>query len=126
MAVDAREKLDQWLHAVNQADVAQVLACYQDDAVLLPTFSNKSLRGEAGLRDYFERLGSRPNLRVELHDKTLTIQSLAGDGHALGGIYRWGFEVDGEDLSFEARFTFVLDGDGLIVHHHSSQVPRML
>ncbi|GAB4368901.1 MAG: hypothetical protein Kow009_05600 [Spirochaetales bacterium] len=67
-------------------------------------------------------------MEVSLHEKSLTVQSLEHGMSILGGIYTWKFEVEGELLHFEARFTFVLDGSKAhpILHHHSSQVPRMV
>ena len=78
--------------------------------------------------DYFSKLCGRDELSIALHEKTLNVQAIAGDVHAMNGIYCWRFAVDDELLSFEARFSYMLDlvRPKPIVHHHSSQIPRML
>ena len=120
--------LKEWMRAVNHADVEGLLALYDENAVLIPTFSNRLLNKFGSIREYFERLASREELSIALHERTLGIQSLGGDFHALHGIYCWRFAIDGEILSFEARFSYMLDlgRPRPIVHHHSSQIPRML
>lgn len=120
--------LNQWMHAVNQADAAGILSLYDSDAVLIPTFSNRVLNTPDKLRDYFETLGGRPELSIALHEKTLSTQELGNQVYVLGGIYNWRFAVDGEVLNFEARFSYVMDlsKPNPILHHHSSQIPRTL
>lgn len=120
--------LSQWMNAVNNADVATLLALYDKTAVLIPTFSNKFLNTPDKMRDYFEKLASREELSITLHEKTLSVQDLQNETYILNGIYNWRFQVEGELLNFEARFTYVIDlsKPNPIIHHHSSQVPRML
>ncbi len=123
-----REVLNQWMNAVNAGDLEALLALYDDGAVLIPTFSNRLLSKPDALRDYFSKLCSRDELSIALHEKTLNVQAISGSVHAMNGIYCWRFAVDGELLSFEARFSYMLDLKRAkpIVHHHSSQIPRML
>ncbi|WP_089416508.1 nuclear transport factor 2 family protein [Vitreoscilla filiformis] len=123
-----RTVLDRWMQAVNQGDVAHLLALYAPHAVLIPTFSNRLLNTPDKLRDYFEKLGSREELSIALHEKTLLTQTLGETVFALSGIYNWRFAVDGELLNFEARFSYLLDLalPAPILHHHSSQIPRMV
>lgn len=123
-----RDILAQWMKAVNNGDVESLLGLYDSQAVLIPTFSNRLLNTPAKLREYFERLSSREELSIALHEKTLIIQELQNQVALLSGIYNWRFSVDGELLNFEARFSYVLDisRHSPILHHHSSQIPRML
>lgn len=123
-----KQFLDAWLRATNAGEVETVTALYAVDAVLLPTFSNRTLHTPEGIRDYFEKLGTQTELAVSLHDKTVVIHPLAEGHWCLSGIYRWTFKVDSEPLDFEARFSFVVDltSAAPILHHHSSQIPRML
>ena len=97
-------------------------------AVLIPTFSNRLLGKPETIRDYFERLSTREELSIALHEKTLGVTPLGNQLFAMQGIYCWRFAIDGELLSFEARFSYMLDLARAkpIVHHHSSQIPRML
>ena len=120
--------LKAWMAAVNNADLEGLIALYDESAVLIPTFSNRLLGTPAMIRDYFVRLAGREELSIALHEKTLRIQTLSQEVHAMSGIYCWRFAVDGELLSFEARFSYVLDFSKPrpIIHHHSSQIPRTL
>ncbi len=122
------EVLRQWMQAVNNADIAGLLALYDKKAVLIPTFSNRVLNSPDKIRDYFEKLGSREELSIAMHEKTLVVQSITNDSYALCGIYCWRFLLDEELLSFEARFSYILDLSlaSPIIHHHSSQIPRTL
>lgn len=120
--------LNQWMQAVNDGDVKSLLNLYDSQAVLIPTFSNRLLKTPSELQAYFEKLGSREELSIALHEKTLIAQSLPNDISVLSGIYNWRFAVDGELLNFEARFCYVmnLSNPNPIIHHHSSQIPRTL
>lgn len=81
---DPRDVLNQWMKAVNDADVDTLLGLYDPEAVLIPTFSNRILNTADKLRDYFEKLGSRPDLSIALHEKTLVIQELQSQVYTLG------------------------------------------
>ena len=120
--------LKAWMQAVNDGNLEGLLALYDENAVLIPTFSNRLLTKFDHIRDYFVKLCGREDLSIALHEKTLHIQSLGNDIHAMNSIYCWRFAIDGEILSFEARFSYMLDlaRANPIVHHHSSQIPRML
>lgn len=120
--------LYEWMQAVNQADLEKLLSLYDQTAILIPTFSNRILNAPEKLRDYFEKLGTREELSIALHEKTLHVQSLNDQLYILNGIYNWRFKVDGDVLNFEARFSYIIDisKTSPIIHHHSSQVPRMI
>ena len=120
--------LKEWMQAVNEGSLEGLLALYDEKAVLIPTFSNRLLSKPEGVRDYFSKLCGREELSIALHEKTLNIQNVAGSIYAIHGIYCWRFAIDGELLSFEARFSYMVDVERQkpILHHHSSQIPRML
>lgn len=120
--------LKEWMQCVNEADAENLLAMYHENAVLIPTFSNRLLTKPESIRDYFEKLASREDLSIALHEKTVSIQPVHGDVYCMCGIYCWRFSIDGQMLSFEARFSYTLDlsNPRPIIHHHSSQIPRML
>lgn len=128
MIKNPKDILEQWMKAVNDGNVESLLSLYDNEAVLIPTFSNRLLNTPEKLRDYFEKLGSREELSIALHEKTLIIQDLGNQIYSLSGIYNWRFTVDGELLNFEARFSYLIDlsKSNPILHHHSSQIPRML
>lgn len=68
-----KDILEQWMQAVNNGNVKSLLSLYDNQAVLIPTFSNRLLNTPEKLRDYFEKLGSRKELSIALHEKTLII-----------------------------------------------------
>jgi len=120
--------LDTWLEGVNSGALAKVASLYSQNALLLPTFSNRRLQTPKDIEAYFADLGSHEGLSVFLHPNMTVIQRLSESIHCLGGLYCWKFEIEKELLSFEARFTFLVDlaFNAPIIHHHSSQVPRSL
>lgn len=128
MIKKAKDILEQWMKAVNDGNVKTLLNLYDNNAVLIPTFSNRLLNTPEKLKDYFEKLGNREDLSIALHEKTLITQELGNQIFSLSGIYNWRFAVDGELLNFEARFSYLIDlsKPNPILHHHSSQIPRML
>ena len=89
------------MHAVNSADAETLLGLYDRQAVLIPTFSNRLLNTPEKLREYFVMLGSRDELSIALHERTLIVQTLHNEISSLSGIYNWRFAVDGELLNFE-------------------------
>ncbi len=120
--------LKEWMQFVNAGDVEHLLGLYDESAVLIPTFSNRLLSKPQGIREYFERLASREDLSIALHEKTLISQHMGAEIYSMCGIYCWRFAVDGELFNFEARFSKLvnLTLPSPILHHHSSQIPRML
>ncbi len=124
----ANDVMEKWMQGVNEGDVEGLLSLYDDQAVLIPTFSNRLLNSPEKLREYFEKLGSREALSIALHEKTLLTQKMSNELFVIGGIYTWRFNVDEEPLIFEARFSYVIDlsKPNPILHHHSSQIPRTL
>lgn len=128
MMKSPQDVLEKWMQAVNNGDIEALLGLYDSQGVLIPTFSNRLLNTPDKLRAYFEKLGSREALSIAIHKKTLILQELQNQTFSLSGIYNWRFVVDGELLNFEARFSYVIDisRPSPILHHHSSQIPRML
>jgi hypothetical protein len=120
--------LKDWIDAVNSRDIEKLLSLYDKNAVLIPTFSNRLLKKPEDIKEYFIKLGTREELSVELHKKTLTIQEINENVFTLCGIYCWRFSLDEELLNFEARFSYVLNLKltNPIIQHHSSQIPRMV
>jgi len=121
--------IESWMNHVNEGDIESLLKLYDHGALLIPTFSNRLLNTPEKLREYFERLSSREELSIALHEKTVITQETKDKNvFMVGGIYNWRFAVDGELLNFQARFSYVMDisQSNPILHHHSSQIPRTL
>ena len=124
----AEQVLGLWLEYVNAGKIEQVLALYNQESVLIPTFSDQILTSPEGIRDYFENLGKRPNLQVDLHKDTVQVREVAANTFALGGNYLWSFMLGQQQFSQVARFSYVIKTDSTapIYHHHSSQMPANL
>jgi hypothetical protein len=122
------EILERWIDYVNNRDAEGLICLYHESAVLMPTFSDRILDRPEKIRDYFMRLAAREKLRISLHKKTVHEQAISGTWVVISGLYRWKMTVEGERISYEARFSFLLDPrqDKPIIHHHSSQIPRMI
>jgi hypothetical protein len=128
MIATPNDLLRDWMQHVNSGAIERVLPLYNEQAVLIPTFSNRLLARPQAIREYFERLFGREELSLALHEKTLVIQHMDAQVWSMCGIYCWRFAIDGELLNFEARFSYLLNLSlpAPILHHHSSQIPRMI
>lgn len=120
--------LNCWVESANRANADALSGLYDPNATLIPTFSNRVLSQPADIRTYFEQLCSRERLHVTLHERTVRVQMHGEAFCSIYGLYCWRFAVEGELLAFEARFSFLvsLTANHPILHHHSSQIPRML
>jgi hypothetical protein len=120
--------LSQWVNCICKSDIEGLENLYNEQAVLIPTFSPHTAATPEKLINYFRQLATREKLRVHVHEKSLRKQSFNEHVHTLSGIYSFEFEIDQVLLSFPSRFTFVIDlsQEKPILHHHSSQVPRNL
>ena len=117
-----------WLQNVNKGNIENLMELYDENAIMVPTFSNRLLNTPDKIRKYLESLACHEELSIALHENTVVIQALQKDLYSCCGIYCWRFAVDGELLSFEARFSFIINLALAcpIIHHHSSQIPRTL
>ena len=125
---DPNAIIHQWIHDINHRNIEDLLSLYHPEAVLIPTFSNRILDIPVKIREYFEKLGRREDLSIALHANPQIRQTISNGICSFSGIYCWRFSVDEELLSFEARFSYLLDLNDPkpIRHHHSSQIPRMI
>jgi uncharacterized protein (TIGR02246 family) len=112
-----------WNDVLQTGDPHQVAALYSYEATLLPTVSNKVRHNHEEIADYFEHF-------LEL-DPTGTINESnirVFDGLAMNsGIYTFSVKVNDSISEVQARFSFVyelIDGDWLIIAHHSSAMPE--
>lgn len=116
-----------WISNLNARNPNKAAGLYAEHSVLLPTFSPRALRTSDDRYGYLLSLARRPNLGVSLHENTFSERNQRGTAVA-EGIYFFEFDVDGESLRFEARFSLMMDlaSPRPILLHHSSQVPRGL
>ena len=120
--------LERWMENVNKLEVESIAGLYDDESILLPTFSPHRISKPIQVKEYFSQLSTRKNMRVELHSGTLRKSELGESRYIMTGIYSFHFVEDGANLTFPSRFTFILDvtREKPIIHHHSSQIPRAL
>jgi hypothetical protein len=128
MFLKPNEIVERWVELLHERDMEKILALYDQSAILIPTFSDSIQDTPEKIRGYFKKLLSRENLQLALHPKTIRTQPLNAILFVISGIYQWKFNVEDELITYEARFTFVIDisKTSPIIHHHSSQIPRMI
>jgi uncharacterized protein (TIGR02246 family) len=111
---------DEWNAALQTGDPDSVAALYADDAVLLPTISNKVRHDHGEIRDYFALfVGMVPTGVIDEANVRVF-----GDLAINSGLYTFTF-ADGSTVA--ARFTFVYRRSGdrwQIIEHHSSRMPE--
>ena len=115
----------QWNTVLLSGDAGQVSALYSEDAILLPTVSNKIRHNRVEIEDYFEHfLLKKPDGQIMQHNirryNDLAINS---------GIYYFTLKpAVGEVTVIKDRYTFVyrkMNGQWLIIEHHSSVFPEI-
>ena len=113
---------EQWCQAIVTGDLQQVLALYEEDALLRPTLSPHLRCGLAAIANYFagdkQHQGFLQRGIKQIHHQVE--QELYLD-HAL--VLMGQYEFIGPDETVKANFTFVLKESGTgfkILAHHSS------
>ena len=116
------DQLERWNHALLTEDPDRVLACYAEDAILLPTLSAKLRHDPDEIRDYFVHfLSQKPESRI--HEQNIRIFK---DIAINSGRYTFAVTQDGRRTDVAARFTFVYRKEAhgwRIIEHHSSVLP---
>jgi uncharacterized protein (TIGR02246 family) len=118
--------LNDWADCLNHSRLDELLAMYEDEAVLLPTFGSEILRGQEALRGYFTALMEHPNLTVHIEDEQIN-QNAHDEHRVLSGDYEFSWGTDASDMiHVHARYTFALslaDDKWVASTHHSSVRP---
>jgi uncharacterized protein (TIGR02246 family) len=116
---------DEWNAALGTGDAEVVADRYAPDGVLLPTVSKQVRTDRDGIVDYFEHFQEND----PVGEKTETIITVLDENSAVdAGTYVFTLTdpESGEVREVEARYTYVyekIDGDWLIINHHSSVMP---
>jgi uncharacterized protein (TIGR02246 family) len=117
------ELFAKWNDAIMTKNPDEVVKLYAEDAILLPTLSNKVRTNHNEIKDYFIHfLELKPKGKINenyirIHDN-IAINS---------GIYTFTIAHNGEDMDVGARFTYVykyINNQWLIIEHHSSVLPE--
>ncbi|MEQ1602062.1 MAG: SgcJ/EcaC family oxidoreductase [Methylophilaceae bacterium] len=114
---------DRWNDALKTGNPDAVTKLYSDDAVLLPTVSNKPRDTHEEISDYFVHfLQKHPQGRIDSRTIKLGCNTATDMG-----IYTFKVKADGKNQEIQARYTFQYafeDGKWVIEHHHSSAMPE--
>lgn len=116
---------DQWNASLKTGNPDTVTANYSNDAVLLPTVSNKPRTNHAEIRDYFVHfLQKQPEGKIDSRTIKLGCNTATDMG-----VYTFKLK-DGDATKYvQARYTFQYEfenGKWLIEHHHSSAMPEKI
>ena len=116
------DQFEKWNNALLTEDPDKVVACYAEDAILLPTVSAKVRHNHDEIRDYFVHfLAKKPEGRIDEQNIRIFVDIAINSGR-----YTFAVTEDGQRADVAARFTFVYrkDADGWqIIEHHSSILP---
>ena len=111
-----------WNKALQTGDPDKVVACYDKDAILLPTVSAKVRQSYDEIRDYFVHfLLKKPSGRIT-EQNIRVYDNIATNS----GLYTFSLTEDGVQADVAARFTFIYrkyEDGWLIIEHHSSILP---
>ncbi|MFC8797858.1 SgcJ/EcaC family oxidoreductase [Promicromonospora sp. NPDC057138] len=116
---------DEWNAALQTGDAQAVADRYAPDAVLLPTASARIRTDRDGIVDYFEHFQEND----PIGEKTETVVTVLDENTAVdAGTYVFTLTdpETGEVREVPARYSYAyekIDGDWLIVNHHSSVTP---
>ena len=118
----ARELFETWNKALTTRNSGEVANLYSDDCTFLPTMSPEFKRGKEGASEYFEHFLIKDPKGQIVEDSA---QTLGEECIIYSGLYN--FEVGSQDVReiIRARFTFIWNSKGEIVHHHSSILPNI-
>ncbi len=116
---------DKWNAALATGNPDTVTARYSDDAVLLPTVSNKPRTNHAEIKDYFVSFlqkhpqGTINSRTIKLGCNTATDM----------GVYTFKLKDGTHTKEVQARYTFQYEFENnqwMIEHHHSSAMPEKM
>ena len=114
------EILRSWVEKIRGNNASQVTELYDDDALLLGTFSDIERHGKELIFNYFENL-----LKSKIDVEIITQHEHKTDSMIVSsGLYD--FKVD--DKTIKARFSFVFvktKESWKILSHHSSELPKV-
>lgn len=113
---------ERWNAALATGNPDAVTSLYAENAILLPTVSNRVRHNHAEIRDYFVSfLAKQPQGVID----EANVRFLADDLVINSGVYTFSFG-NGDQVS--ARFTYLyrrVDDEWRIIEHHSSAMPEV-
>lgn len=120
---EVRALFDTWNNTLQTGDPNQVAALYAENGVLLPTVSNQVRTNHEEIADYFVNF-----LKYQPHGTINESHVRVFNGVAFNsGVYTFKLLLEDEAVEVQARYTFAyhfINGEWLIVEHHSSAMPE--
>ena len=117
---DIAALFDRWNASLQTGDPEKVADNYAEDAILLPTVSDRPRVTRAGRVEYFEHfLHDRPFGHIDFRRIYLGCNAAVD-----AGLYTFTFERTGEVVPARYSYSYKWDGKRwLITSHHSSALP---
>lgn len=111
------------IHNVNSKNLEGILKLYDDNAVLVPSFSSRIRRSKEEIKDYFETLFKMDNLILSKNE--IYLNKTKGQ-RIDSGVYDISWENSGSRTSYKLNFMIVIESDKIIAHqssyHHSNNI----
>ncbi len=121
----AENLLRKWEVCLNNGDLDGIVGLYTENAVLWGTFSDIIRDNPKLIREYFETLFLRANLKVKFGESNLRS---FGQAAIYSGEYEFSYQ-DNDTVYCPARFSFVFykskNDEYRIIDHHSSLTPEL-
>ena len=115
----ASELLQKWTSAIKNGDPKQVTKLYDENGILLGTFSPKERVGHELILEYFESLLKSPVEVQIVSEHSHVFESTAVNS----GLYN--FITNGNIINARFSFAYSKNDDGWkIISHHSSVLPE--
>jgi uncharacterized protein (TIGR02246 family) len=120
---EVMDLFEKWNQAIQTQDPDQVIPCYAQDAILLPTVSAKVRHNHPEIRDYFVHFLKKKPLGWIVETNIRIFEDIAINS----GLYTFSLIDEGSRKEIPARFTFVYkkhESGWRIIEHHSSILPE--
>lgn len=111
-----------WNKALQTEKPEEVVACYAEDAILLPTLSKTVRHNHDEIRNYFVDFLSKKPIGKTVEENIRIYGEIAINS----GIYTFSLTENNKTTKATARFTFVYkkhQSSWKIIEHHSSLLP---
>lgn len=122
--MEAKDVISKWEEYLNNSELIGIVNLYLDNAVLWGTFSNQMRNNSELIKEYFENLYQKNELKVNFSS---TSARTYGETSIFSGTYEFSYKED-DLVTHHARYTFVVckddDGNYKIAEHHSSLIPN--
>ncbi len=125
---DSKKVLYKWCENINSGKMEKLLELYDDNAIIIPTFSQTIITTNEMRKSYFSRLFNLRQLSVTLHKEPPFVQKVTESIEIISGFYTFQYLTDEKHTAFDARYSFVInkEREKPILHHHSSLMPEVL